>query len=90
MSFFLADITQIYVKVCLRMRVQVVLNALVTNPAYHEQLLTTIKTWPCTIYSVQTIIAPIQLQIGTGSKSPALKEVSYLYFENEMLGLFTN
>ena len=68
---------------------QVVLNALVTNPAYHEQLLTTIKTWPCTIYSVQTIIAPIQLQIGTGSKSPALKEVSYLYFECEMLGLFT-
>jgi hypothetical protein len=72
------------------MCVQVVLNALVTNPAYHEQLLTTIKTWPCTIYSVQTIIAPIQLQIGTGSKSPALKEVSYLYFECEMLGLFTN
>jgi len=54
---------------------QLVLNSLVTNPAYHDQLLTTIKTWPSTVYSVPTIIAPIQLQISTGSKSPALKEV---------------
>jgi hypothetical protein len=53
---------------------ELVLNSLVTNPVYHKQLLTTIKTWPSTVYSVPTIIAPIQLQISTGSKSPALKE----------------
>lgn len=53
---------------------ELVLNSLVTNPSYHDQLLTTIKSWPSTIYSVPTIIAPIQLQISTGSKSPALKE----------------
>jgi hypothetical protein len=51
-----------------------VLNALVTNPAYHELLVTTIKAWPSNIYAVPTIIAAIQLQISTGSKSPMLKE----------------
>jgi hypothetical protein len=53
---------------------EVVLNALVTNPAYHELLVTTIKAWPSNIYAVPTIIAAIQLQISTGSKSPMLKE----------------
>ncbi|CAK9872351.1 unnamed protein product [Sphagnum jensenii] len=53
---------------------EVVLNALVTNPAYHEQLVTTIKAWPSNIYAVPTIISAIQLQISTGSKSPMLKE----------------
>ncbi len=57
---------------------QVVLNALVTNPAYHEQLVTTIKAWPSNIYAVPTIISAIQLQISTGSKSPMLKEVRTL------------
>jgi hypothetical protein len=51
-----------------------VLNALVTNSAYHEQLVTIIKAWPSNIYSVPTIISAIQLQISTGSKSPLLKE----------------
>jgi hypothetical protein len=55
-----------------------VLNALVTNPAYHEQLVTTIKAWPSNIYAVPTIISAIQLQISTGSKSPMLKEVRTL------------
>ncbi|XP_024396785.1 vacuolar protein sorting-associated protein 41 homolog [Physcomitrium patens] len=54
---------------------ELVLNSLVTNPAYHDHLLTTIKTWPSTIFSVPTIIAPVQLQISTGSKSLTLKEV---------------
>jgi hypothetical protein len=53
---------------------EVVLNALVTNSAYHEQLVTIIKAWPSNIYSVPTIISAIQLQISTGSKSPLLKE----------------
>ncbi|CAM6008740.1 unnamed protein product [Sphagnum balticum] len=53
---------------------EVVLNALVTNPAYHEQLVTTIKAWPSNIYAFPTIISAIQLQISTGSKSPMLKE----------------
>jgi hypothetical protein len=57
---------------------EVVLNALVTNPAYHEQLVTTIKAWPSNIYAVPTIISAIQLQISTGSKSPMLKEVRTL------------
>ncbi|KAL3690864.1 hypothetical protein R1sor_004515 [Riccia sorocarpa] len=52
---------------------EVVLNALLTNYAYHEQLLTTIRTWPSNLYSHSTIITAIQLQLGTSSKSDALK-----------------
>ncbi|BBN13096.1 vacuolar protein sorting-associated protein 41 [Marchantia polymorpha subsp. ruderalis] len=54
---------------------EVVLNALLTNSAYHEQLLTTIRTWPSTLYSHSTIITAIQLQLGTSSKSDFLKAV---------------
>ncbi|KAL2623253.1 hypothetical protein R1flu_003458 [Riccia fluitans] len=52
---------------------EVVLNALLTNYAYHEQLLTTIRTWPTNLYSHSTIITAIQLQLGTSSTSDALK-----------------
>ncbi|KAJ7513739.1 hypothetical protein O6H91_23G012400 [Diphasiastrum complanatum] len=54
---------------------EVVLNALLTNPAHHEQLQETIRSWPPNIYSVPTIISAIELQLTSGSKSSILKEV---------------
>jgi hypothetical protein len=63
---------------------EVVLNALVTNSAYHEQLVTIIKAWPSNIYSVLTIISAIQLQISTGSKSPLLKEALAELYVHDM------
>jgi hypothetical protein len=56
--------------------VQVVLNALLTNPAHHELLLKLIRSWPPNLYSHSAIITAIQLQLSTSSKTDALKEVS--------------
>ncbi|CAM6096608.1 unnamed protein product [Calypogeia fissa] len=53
---------------------EVVLNALLTNPAYHALLLQTIQSWPPNLYSHSAIITAIQLQLSTSSKTDALKE----------------
>ncbi|KAH7276323.1 hypothetical protein KP509_39G002800 [Ceratopteris richardii] len=62
---------------------EVVLNALITNPAFHKQALSIIKTWPSSIYSVAAITTAIELQLSTSIKSPPLQEaLAELYLIN--------
>lgn len=63
---------------------EVVLNALITNPAFHEQALSIIKAWPSSIYSVPAITTAIELQLSTSSKSAPLQEaLAELYLLNK-------
>eukprot|EP00250_Pteridium_aquilinum_P016332 c23054_g2_i1 orf=454-3357(-) len=63
---------------------EVVLNALITNPAFHKQALSVLKTWPSSIYSVPAITTAIELQLSTSSKSAPLQEaLAELYLLNQ-------
>ncbi|RZC77090.1 hypothetical protein C5167_001267 [Papaver somniferum] len=53
---------------------EVALVALATNPSYHKDLLSTIKSWPSVIYSALPIISAIEPQLNTSSMTDALKE----------------
>eukprot|EP00249_Psilotum_nudum_P017659 c26429_g1_i1 orf=295-3261(+) len=53
---------------------EVVLNALITNPVHHMQLLSVITSWPSSIYSVPAIIRAMEVQLGSGSNSTFLQE----------------
>ncbi|KAH9294010.1 hypothetical protein KI387_040783, partial [Taxus chinensis] len=50
------------------------LIALATNPAFHKQLLSTIRTWPPSIYSPSTVIDAIEPQLNMSSTTPTLRE----------------
>lgn len=50
------------------------LIALATNPAFHKQLLSTIQTWPSSIYSASTVIDAIEPQLNMSSTTPTLRE----------------
>lgn len=54
---------------------QVALVALATNPSFHKELLSTIKSWPPIIYSAVPVISAIEPQLNTSSMTDALKEV---------------
>ncbi|XP_074358224.1 vacuolar protein sorting-associated protein 41 homolog isoform X2 [Apium graveolens] len=53
---------------------EVTLVALATTPAFHKDLLSTIKSWPPVIYSVMPVIAVIEPQLNSSSMTDALKE----------------
>ncbi|KAK1383079.1 Vacuolar protein sorting-associated protein 41-like [Heracleum sosnowskyi] len=53
---------------------EVALVALATTPAFHKDLLSTIKSWPPVIYSVMPVIAVIEPQLNSSSMTDALKE----------------
>eukprot|EP01018_Ginkgo_biloba_P020522 Gb_33564 [translate_table: standard] len=53
---------------------EVALVALATNPTFHNQLLSTIHSWPSSIYSASTVISAIEPQLNTNSMSPTLQE----------------
>jgi hypothetical protein len=55
---------------------QVALVALATNPSFHKDLLSTVKSWPPLIYSALPVISAIEPQLNTSSMTDALKEVS--------------
>lgn len=55
--------------------VQVALVALATNPSFHKDLLSTVKSWPSMIYSALPVISAIEPQLNTSSMTDALKEV---------------
>lgn len=55
---------------------QVALVALATNPSYHKELLSTVKSWPRSVYSALPVISAIEPQLNTSSMTDALKEVS--------------
>ncbi|CAA2955632.1 vacuolar sorting-associated 41 homolog [Olea europaea subsp. europaea] len=53
---------------------EVALVALATNPSFHKDLLSTVKSWPPVIYSVLPVISAIEPQLNTSSMTDALKE----------------
>ncbi|OVA17911.1 Clathrin [Macleaya cordata] len=53
---------------------EVALVALATNPSFHKDLLSTIKSWPPVIYSALPVISAIEPQLNTSSMTDALKE----------------
>lgn len=53
---------------------EVALVALATNPPFHKELLSTIKSWPPIIYSAAPVISAIEPQLNTSSMTDALKE----------------
>lgn len=54
---------------------QVALVALATNPSFHENLLSTVKSWPPMIYSALPVVSAIEPQLNTSSMTDPLKEV---------------
>lgn len=53
---------------------EVALLALATNSAFHKQLLSTIHSWPSSIYSASTVISAIEQQLNMSFMTPTLKE----------------
>ncbi|XP_016478552.1 vacuolar protein sorting-associated protein 41 homolog [Nicotiana tabacum] len=53
---------------------EVALVALATNPSFHKDLLSTVKSWPPRIYSTMPVISAIEPQINTSSMTDPLKE----------------
>ncbi|KAG6632222.1 vacuolar protein sorting-associated protein 41 homolog [Carya illinoinensis] len=53
---------------------EVALVALATNPSFHEDLLSTVKSWPRVIYSALPVISAIEPQLNTSSMTDPLKE----------------
>lgn len=68
---FILGCTFIFTLLCF----QVALVALATNPSFHKELLSTIKSWPPIIYSAAPVISAIEPQLNTSSMTDALKEV---------------
>lgn len=58
---------------------QVALVALATNPSFHKELLSTVKSWPPVIYSALPVISAIEPQLNTTSMTDALKEVTMVF-----------
>lgn len=58
---------------------QVALVALATNPSYHNVLLSTVKSWPTTVYSVLPVISAIEPQLNSFSMTDMLKEVGLFF-----------
>ncbi|XAR60055.1 hypothetical protein NMG60_11033287 [Bertholletia excelsa] len=53
---------------------EVALVALATNPSFHKELLSTVKSWPPVIYSALPVISAIEPQLNTSSVTDELKE----------------
>ncbi|OMO90342.1 hypothetical protein COLO4_19230 [Corchorus olitorius] len=53
---------------------EVALVALATNPSFHKDLLSTVKSWPRVIYSALPVISAIEPQLNSSSMTDALKE----------------
>ncbi|XP_050378991.1 vacuolar protein sorting-associated protein 41 homolog isoform X2 [Argentina anserina] len=53
---------------------EVALVAIATNPSFHKELLSTVRSWPPVIYSALPVISAIEPQLNTSSMTDALKE----------------
>ncbi|CAN4098954.1 unnamed protein product [Withania somnifera] len=53
---------------------EVALVSLATNSSFHEDLLSTVKSWPPHIYSTTPVFSAIEPQINTSSMTDPLKE----------------
>ncbi|PHU03773.1 Vacuolar protein sorting-associated protein 41 -like protein [Capsicum chinense] len=58
---------------------EVALVALATNPSFHKDLVSTVKSWPPGIYSTSPVISAIESQLNTSSMTDHLKEATELY-----------
>ncbi|XP_061345356.1 vacuolar protein sorting-associated protein 41 homolog isoform X2 [Gastrolobium bilobum] len=66
---------------------EVALVALATNPSFHKDLLSTVKSWPKVIYSALPVISAIEAQFDTSSVTDPLKEaLAELYVIDEQHG----
>lgn len=63
---------------CCFLVLQVALVALATNSSFHNDLLSTVKSWPSVIYSALPVISAIEPQLNTSSMTDSLKEVSLI------------
>ncbi|KAJ4978891.1 hypothetical protein NE237_009671 [Protea cynaroides] len=54
---------------------EVALVALATNPSFHKDLLSTVKSWSPAIYSALPVLSEIEPQLNTSSMTDTLKEV---------------
>ncbi|KAI9080167.1 hypothetical protein K1719_037845 [Acacia pycnantha] len=62
---------------------EVALVALATNPSFHRDLLSIVKSWPSVIYSALPVISAIEPQLNASSTTDALKEaLAELYVIN--------
>ncbi|KAF7012224.1 hypothetical protein CFC21_026438 [Triticum aestivum] len=62
---------------------EVALVALTTNASFHGLLLTTLKSWPPTLYSASPVISAIEPQLNSSSMTNSLKEaLAELYVIN--------
>lgn len=59
---------------------KVALVAIASNPSFHKELLSTVRSWPPVIYSSLPVISAIEPQLNTSSMTDALKEVSEILF----------
>ncbi|GMH11106.1 hypothetical protein Nepgr_012947 [Nepenthes gracilis] len=53
---------------------ELALVALATNPAYHKDLLSVVKSWSPALYSLLPVISAIEPQLKTSSSTDSLKE----------------
>ncbi|KAF5744798.1 hypothetical protein HS088_TW07G00378 [Tripterygium wilfordii] len=53
---------------------EVALVALATNPSFHKDLLSAVKSWPPVIYSALPVISAIYPQLNTSSMTDSLKQ----------------
>ncbi|CAN6471406.1 unnamed protein product [Victoria cruziana] len=53
---------------------EVALVSLATNPSFHKELLSTVKSWPPNIYSALPVISAIEPQLRSASVTETLKE----------------
>ncbi|XP_070675099.1 vacuolar protein sorting-associated protein 41 homolog [Malus domestica] len=60
---------------------EVALVALATNPSFHKELLSTVKSWPPVIYSSLPVISAIEPQLNTSSMTNAHKEALAVLYE---------
>eukprot|EP00262_Sarcandra_glabra_P009102 TRINITY_DN2309_c2_g1_i1.p1 TRINITY_DN2309_c2_g1~~TRINITY_DN2309_c2_g1_i1.p1 ORF type:complete len:953 (+),score=199.24 TRINITY_DN2309_c2_g1_i1:130-2988(+) len=62
---------------------EVALVALATNPSFHKDILSIVKSWPPVIYSALPVISAIEPQLNTSSMTDTLKEaLAELYVIN--------
>lgn len=74
------ELTWYKISFMLLLVLQVALVALATNPSFHKDLLSTVKSWPSVIYSALPVISAIEPQLNTSSMTDSLKEVSLINY----------
>ena len=59
--------------------IQLALVALATNPVYHKDFLSAVKSWPRSVYSPMTVLSEIEPQLRASLMTDDLKDVIYSF-----------